>query len=902
MRSKPARTGGIALVALLLSSVWVVSPVAARDCAGVSSVRPDGWQSIAVAFDLGPQVIEDYVVDLYDPRTLLATNGQVVVRSLDAGCSWHQVFTLQDLPANGDALRAREINSISSLAISEAPSEPGVIYALLSGRIGPHVAVSSDFGETWRWADWGLPVLGDSGQLRVAPGDPSTAYVTISVGGPGGPRSVLYSTTDRGERWAPATPDLLGVAASPTTQNQNLTEVIRVDRFDSQVLYSIKLPRTIIVSPDGGRTWLESATFREDEVGTLTDLHVYQVTRNINDVAVGEYSGDLILLFAHDPPESYWSWTGGLSYLSRGIPGVVESAAIGRSDEDVVVATDNQECQVAINHPESQSWICVRSRAPVVRDVSLTRADPQILAISDSADPVLERLRMAWVAGQTFSPETSTLEWFDVGGCGLASLLPSTPRSFGPARLTPANEHVYLHPGESAWRSYSLRLPPLPTPIDVDFLMDTTGSMGPTICALRQAVQELINDLAGLGIDVHYGVGQFKDYPMAPYGWPQDFPYRREYPIGPPSMDLVYALTRLIEGGGLDGPEANLPALFQSATGAGQLPYVPPGMDSGFRDESLKVIVHMTDTIFHDEEAYPGPSFEETLDALKQEHITQIGVAARSTARRDLERTAEATGAIAPPGGLDCNDDGMVDILAGAPMVCAFSESEGTVMSDMIVELLSAIKDLGEVELVAQANSRMISEMTPPKYPSVNLRAEHTLDFDVRFSCDPADMGTVRAVPLVATVKGRPVAEAVTHVHCIGLPRLVDSSPPLPLAPVISLPPQVPPNAPNPGPQPQAQQQPQQQAQQQAQQQGQAQAAAVPQRQEQPQMAFVHAARQLKEQTHAQYAMSRLSSTRRDPVSEARFGLALGALSLLILFGNALVLTRQLRHREARWR
>src|SRR3712207_7148900 len=55
--------------------------------------------------------------------------------------------------------------------------------------------------------------------------------------------------------------------------------------------------------------------------------------------------------------------------------------------------------------------------------------------------------------------------------------------------LTPERQAVTLAPGETRTLPYDLELPPTSTPLDVFFLVDTTGSTQPVIGALRLAAR-----------------------------------------------------------------------------------------------------------------------------------------------------------------------------------------------------------------------------------------------------------------------------------------------------------------------------------------------------------------------------------------------------------------------------
>src|SRR5439155_10061879 len=73
---------------------------------------------------------------------------------------------------------------------------------------------------------------------------------------------------------------------------------------------------------------------------------------------------------------------------------------------------------------------------------------------------------------------------------------------------------------------------------------------------------------------------------------------------------------------------------------------------------------------------YPGPSFAETASAiLAVDPPKVIGISSGSGGVPDLVAIATATGAFAPPGGVDCDGDGTVDIPAGEALVCRISPS-----------------------------------------------------------------------------------------------------------------------------------------------------------------------------------------------------------------------------------
>jgi len=97
--------------------------------------------------------------------------------------------------------------------------------------------------------------------------------------------------------------------------------------------------------------------------------------------------------------------------------------------------------------------------------------------------------------------------------------------------------------------------------VDVFFLADTTGSMAGSIASVKSNVGLIMADVAAVASNVAYGVGEYKDIF-------DEFAYREN--LDPPSMDegtVQTAVNAWTASGGGDGPEAQLYALEQVATG-----------------------------------------------------------------------------------------------------------------------------------------------------------------------------------------------------------------------------------------------------------------------------------------------------------------------------------------------
>ena len=337
--------------------------------------------------------------------------------------------------------------------------------------------------------------------------------------------------------------------------------------------------------------------------------------------------------------------------------------------------------------------------------------------------------------------------------------------------------------------------PPHPTPLDVFFLVDTSQSMDSTINGLRKGWRKSSTSSSKPKIDVQFGVGEFKDYPIPGYGNPEagDFPYRLDRKIGPADESLADALEMLdAEGGGAaDKPESQLTGLYQAATGAGDPGFVAPGEDAGFRPGSLRVIIHLTDAAFHTDLAHPSPSWAQVVSALRSEAILQIGLAVYGREGPEgldhLTDMAAATNALAPASGVDCTGDGSIDVQAGAPLACVVSDELGTgsvTLAPAIVSTLKAVTQDVRIELRAEESPR-VGKIVPSVFPAYNVNTAGKLGFTVEYTCPRTLAGSRDEIELGVLVGGQPIAAADTLVVCRPLEEIPEEEPPAEVVPAI---------------------------------------------------------------------------------------------------------------------
>lgn len=164
------------------------------------------------------------------------------------------------------------------------------------------------------------------------------------------------------------------------------------------------------------------------------------------------------------------------------------------------------------------------------------------------------------------------------------------------AQLSPASIDVATNPDSpgSHREQVEVRLPGsgvIPK-IDVYFLADSTGSMGGIIAAVRARVEDILNRLVtaanGVGADVHFGVGNYKDMED-----PQPDRFQHQVPLGPsPATAAAGIRAWNASGGGSTIAECQFYALDQLAQ--------PPGGSIGWRVGAKRIIVWVGDAPGHD--------------------------------------------------------------------------------------------------------------------------------------------------------------------------------------------------------------------------------------------------------------------------------------------------------------
>jgi hypothetical protein len=101
----------------------------------------------------------------------------------------------------------------------------------------------------------------------------------------------------------------------------------------------------------------------------------------------------------------------------------------------------------------------------------------------------------------------------------------------------------------------------LTSPLDILFLVDTTGSMSASLAGVSAGFSSIATSVLGVAPNASFGVAEYKDFGMG-----DPFTYRLDTNIGATFAQDQAALSGLSGAGGGDLPEAGLYGLQQAAT------------------------------------------------------------------------------------------------------------------------------------------------------------------------------------------------------------------------------------------------------------------------------------------------------------------------------------------------
>jgi hypothetical protein len=293
----------------------------------------------------------------------------------------------------------------------------------------------------------------------------------------------------------------------------------------------------------------------------------------------------------------------------------------------------------------------------------------------------------------------------------------------------------------------------VPPKADVYLLADTTGSMFPIIGAVQGGIDTIVNGLPP-GLDVAWGVGNYKDFPI-----PLSSPYAFEHQLSP-TTDLTAVHNAVFTWSAADGsdtPEGQLYALTQIAT--------DPAI--GWRPGSRRILVWFGDAPGHDPvcAAISGAVADVTeataTTALQGALITVVAISTDTgtAGALDGDPTAE-------------NFDYGVCTIGGSPgqatniaAATGGSHTTGvdatTIIATLISLISAAVQSINHLVLQPTgAIAPFVTSIAPPSYDSLAGDVDHTLPFDVSWTgvVDCADEDQVFTGSLDVVADGTVVA------------------------------------------------------------------------------------------------------------------------------------------------
>jgi hypothetical protein len=171
--------------------------------------------------------------------------------------------------------------------------------------------------------------------------------------------------------------------------------------------------------------------------------------------------------------------------------------------------------------------------------------------------------------------------------------------------------------------------------VDLELLLDTTGSMSSYISSVQSSVEDILNQLDTSGVDYRIAIADYKDFPE------QDgYPYRADLPFSTDETAInntINSLTSDIGGGG-DTPESAYSGLINSINTQGL---------GTWRDGATKATIILTDAPPHDPEPHTGYTAQDVINAalaVDPDQIYSIIPGGDPTAVSYFSKLSSATG------------------------------------------------------------------------------------------------------------------------------------------------------------------------------------------------------------------------------------------------------------------
>ena len=307
--------------------------------------------------------------------------------------------------------------------------------------------------------------------------------------------------------------------------------------------------------------------------------------------------------------------------------------------------------------------------------------------------------------------------------------LPLRPQADASITIKPSENILTLSPDETLEEIITVTIPKRSAALKVDvyLLADTTASMGPVLSNIQASADAILTGLSGTaGLDLAFGVGNYKDFPSA------NSPFQHQQS---PTTDLTVvrgAINAWVASGGRDIPEGQLFALHEVAEDRdGTI---------GWRFDAKHVIVWFGDAPGHDPicQALTGLAFDITegrvSGALSRGNITLIAISTSAGPGLNADPQAGANDymtACGTPGGFP----GQATRLTDATLGILLSDVEPTAIVTAILDSLAvAISTINDVHLdPGDEAGDFVDTITPNRHGPLDATLDQVVQFTVRF-------------------------------------------------------------------------------------------------------------------------------------------------------------------------
>jgi uncharacterized repeat protein (TIGR01451 family) len=202
------------------------------------------------------------------------------------------------------------------------------------------------------------------------------------------------------------------------------------------------------------------------------------------------------------------------------------------------------------------------------------------------------------------------------------------------AGVDPASYSATLTSGSSVTIPKTIHTPAIPPKVDIAFLADTTGSMGPAIANVQTNASSILTSVRNAQPDSQFGAAEYRDFSCS-----DPFAYRLDQAITPNLTDAQNGIGLWAAGDGCDTPEAQINALFTLASDPG----------TGFRPGSTRVVVWFGDSNGHDPSG--GHTLADAIAALQAANAIVIAIPVSTPFGNGLDSSGQATAVANATGG-----------------------------------------------------------------------------------------------------------------------------------------------------------------------------------------------------------------------------------------------------------